>query len=144
MNRQEEVLFSIMRGFFENPNFENLFRLFQGEDRILYYLSTQNRADITPSELSERLHITRARATAAVQELERKQYVARIRSQKDKRRIYLSITEDGTSYIRHRVESAQNQSRELLAALGESDAAEMIRLLLRLFELFNKKTASAV
>lgn len=97
MNRQEEVLFSIMRGFFENPNFENLFRLFQGEDRILYYLSTQNRADITPSELSERLHITRARATAAVQELERKQYVTRIRSQKDKRRIYLSLTEDGTS-----------------------------------------------
>lgn len=57
MKGQCDTLLEALRAFLDTPLFEEVSSLFRGENRILYYLYQEKRDDVTPSELSEHLHI---------------------------------------------------------------------------------------
>ena len=118
------------------PRFEEVSSLFKGENRILHYLYQEQRNDVTPSELSEQLHVTRARVTAAVKELQKKEYVQAVHPKTDRRRVYLMLTPMGTSYIVERIHSVQQCIETLQKGLGETDVLEIVRLLMRSFCVF--------
>jgi len=71
---QCDALLEALHAFLNTPLFEEVSSLFKGENRILHYLYQEQRNDVTPSELSEQLHVTRARVTAAVKELQKKEF----------------------------------------------------------------------
>ena len=105
MKGQCDALLEALHAFLNTPLFEEVSSLFKGENRILHYLYQEQRNDVTPSELSEQLHVTRARVTAAVKELQKKEYVQAVHPKTDRRRVYLMLTPPGTSYIVERIHS---------------------------------------
>ena len=107
MKGQCDALLEALHAFLNTPLFEEVSSLFKGENRILHYLYQEQRNDVTPSELSEQLHVTRARVTAAVKELQKKEYVQAVHPKTDRRRVYLMLTPMGTSYIVERIHSVQ-------------------------------------
>jgi len=133
---QCDALLEALHAFLDTPLFEEVSSLFKGENRILHYLYQEQRNDVTPSELSEQLHVTRARVTAAVKELQKKEYVQAVHPKTDRRRVYLMLTPPGTSYIVERIHSVQQCIETLQKGLGETDVLEIVRLLMRSFRVF--------
>ena len=136
MKGQCDALLEALHAFLNTPLFEEVSSLFKGENRILHYLYQEQRNDVTPSELSEQLHVTRARVTAAVKELQEKEYVQAVHPKTDRRRVYLMLTPMGTSYIVERIHSVQQCIETLQKGLGETDVLEIVRLLMRSFRVF--------
>ncbi len=136
MKGQCDALLEALHAFLNTPLFEEVSSLFKGENRILHYLYQEQRNDVTPSELSEQLHVTRARVTAAVKELQKKEYVQAVHPKTDRRRVYLMLTPMGTSYIVERIHSVQQCIETLQKGLGETDVLEIVRLLMRSFRVF--------
>lgn len=136
MKGQCDALLEALHAFLDTPLFEEVSSLFKGENRILHYLYQEQRNDVTPSELSEQLHVTRARVTAAVKELQKKEYVQAVHPKTDRRRVYLMLTPPGTSYIVERIHSVQQCIETLQKGLGETDVLEIVRLLMRSFRVF--------
>lgn len=136
MKGQCDALLEALHAFLNTPLFEEVSSLFKGENRILHYLYQEQRNDVTPSELSEQLHVTRARVTAAVKELQKKEYVQAVHPKTDRRRVYLMLTPLGTSYIVERIHSVQQCIETLQKGLGETDVLEIVRLLMRSFRVF--------
>ena len=136
MKGQCDALLEALHAFLNTPLFEEVTSLFKGENRILHYLYQEQRNDVTPSELSEQLHVTRARVTAAVKELQKKEYVQAVHPKTDRRRVYLMLTPPGTSYIVERIHSVQQCIETLQKGLGETDVLEIVRLLMRSFRVF--------
>lgn len=136
MKGQCDALLEALHAFLNTPLFEEVSSLFKGENRILHYLYQEQRNDVTPSELSEQLHVTRARVTAAVKELQKKEYVQAVHPKTDRRRVYLMLTPQGTSYIVERIHSVQQCIETLQKGLGETDVLEIVRLLMRSFRVF--------
>lgn len=133
---QCDALLEALHAFLNTPLFEEVSSLFKGENRILHYLYQEQRNDVTPSELSEQLHVTRARVTAAVKELQKKEYVQAVHPKTDRRRVYLKLTPLGTGYIVERIHSVQQCIETLQKGLGETDVLEIVRLLMRSFRVF--------
>ena len=136
MKGQCDALLEALHAFLDTPLFEEVSSLFKGENRILHYLYQEQRNDVTPSELSEQLHVTRARVTAEVKELQKKEYVQAVHPKTDRRRVYLMLTPPGTSYIVERIHSVQQCIETLQKGLGETDVLEIVRLLMRSFRVF--------
>lgn len=136
MKRQCDALLEALRAFLDTPLFEEVSSLFQGENRILHYLYQEQRNDVTPSELSEQLHVTRARVTATVKELQKKEYILTVHPKTDRRRVHLMLTQPGTNYIIDRIQSVQQCIETLQKGLGETDVLEIVRLLMRSFRIF--------
>ena len=136
MKGQCDALLEALHAFLNTPLFEEVSSLFKGENRILHYLYQEQRNDVTPSELSEQLHVTRARVTAAVKELQKKEYVQAVHPKTDRRRVYLMLTPMGPSYIVERIHSVQPCIETLQKGLGETDVLEIVRLLMRSFRVF--------
>ena len=136
MKGQCDALLEALHAFLNTPLFEEVSSLFKGENRILHYLYQEQRNDVTPSELSEQLHVTRARVTAAVKELQKKEYVQAVHPKTDRRRVYLMLTPMGTIYIVERIHSVQQCIETLQKGLGETDVLEIVRLLMRSFRVF--------
>ncbi|MFJ8461664.1 MarR family winged helix-turn-helix transcriptional regulator [Lysinibacillus xylanilyticus] len=64
---------------------------------ILLTLHDERRA--TPSAIAERLGITRASATSMIDWLEKRNLVVRNHSKEDRRKIYVSLTEEGRTFV---------------------------------------------
>ncbi len=101
---------------------------FQGENRIL--LCLQNVKDpITPSELSELLHVSRARITMALASLRKKGFVRMDVCNADRRRMHVALTESGRRQAEEKNAEVAASFDALIGGLGERDALEAIRLL---------------
>lgn len=58
------------------------------------------RADVTPSDIARQLMLTLGTVTTSLNKLEKKGYVERSRSQKDRRVVYLALTRKGRLLFR--------------------------------------------
>jgi DNA-binding MarR family transcriptional regulator len=109
--------------------FSQLIEFLQGELYILYFLSNNKNTEVYPSMLSEELHISRPRITAALNTLRKKGYVDTIASEEDRRKVRVLITYDGLSFIREKQENVENLFEIIVKELGEENTLELIRLI---------------
>ena len=72
--------------------FSQLAEFLQGELYLLRFLSLNKGEEIGPSELSERLHMSRPRVTATISTLRKKGFVNTELDKKDRRRLKVRIT----------------------------------------------------
>ena len=102
----------------------------KGELFILKFLSDKKTA-VIPSELSDAMHTSTARISAALNSLEKKGQIHREIDPHNRRNILVTITPAG----RERSHNDMLQMRKLmvgiLTEMGEDDALEFIRLLTR-------------
>lgn len=104
------------------------------QDMTLRYLY-ENGGRAAPGGLAEFFDVSSARVAKLLGELEQKGYVVREVDPADRRRVTVCLTPAGETYVLDLDASFRRRLAGLLALLGESDAKEMVRLMIRLMEV---------
>ncbi|ASR48025.1 MarR family winged helix-turn-helix transcriptional regulator [Paenibacillus kribbensis] len=121
--------------------FSSLTELVQGENHVLQYLVQHREDEINPSLLSDHLHVSRSRITAALTGLRKKGYVTMEMSEQDRRRMCVRLTPEGESLIKRKQERIEGYFEALVAGLGEDDVKEFIRLIELSMSIMNSASA---
>ena len=118
------------RNIFHMPH-NNLFR---GEVFLLNYLNVKN-GEAYPCEMSEAMQTSSARIAAAINNMEKKHWVQRKKSDFDRRKTVVYLTDEGRKYILDCKQKAVGEMTTVLRQLGERDALEYLRICKRLAEI---------
>ena len=92
----------------------------------------RDHGSMSPSELGERLIVTRATVTGVVDSLERRGYVRRTPNPDDRRGIIIELTPAGFEACAEVRRIIHKQEREWMAALTEDELATYISLMHRI------------
>lgn len=133
---RRELIVSL-QNVYQLDAFSALAELLQGESLVLNYLIFHQEKAVYPSDLSQELHLSRPRITAALRSLQRKDLIAMHRSPTDGRRVQVSITDAGRETIGARLTRMQAYFDKMLSGLGEADARTLIRLIDRCVEVMD-------
>ncbi|MGW8441257.1 MarR family winged helix-turn-helix transcriptional regulator [Paenibacillus sp. S33] len=120
--------------------FSSLTELVQGENHVLQYLVQHRDDEINPSLLSDHLHVSRSRITAALTGLRKKGYVTMEMSEHDRRRMCVRLTVDGESLIKQKQEGIEGYFEALVVGLGEKNVKEFIRLIELSLSIMNARS----
>ncbi len=100
----------------------------RGEYGVLrYLLYVQDKT--SPGVLTEQLHVVPGRMTDILNSLESKGFIKRQKSDEDRRRVVVCITESGRDEAFQKMEYIRNEYQGLFKILGRKDTEELIRLL---------------
>lgn len=99
-----------------------------GEFAVLQYLCYLQDG-VTAGWLSEKLQLVPGRMTDILKSLEKKQYIIRQQDAEDKRRVIVSITEEGKLIATQARQEILEEYSGLVDTLGEKDTKELIRLM---------------
>lgn len=136
----EELMEALNRK--KRPPHEDMSAAMRGEMAVLRLLTEENRA-LTAGEISGLLTMTTSRIAAVLGALEKKGLIVRSADARDKRRVLVTLTEQGLSF------SSRQRQRMLLAVshtlsqIGEQDAREFVRLMKRVYSLLPPPPLSA-
>lgn len=122
--------------------FSQLTEFLQGELYVLHFLLENQGIEVNPSILSDKLHISRPRITAALSALRKKGYVETEMSEDDRRRILVKLTKDGLIFIEDKQKNVEGYFDLFVHGLGEKNAAELIRLIDLAVEIMRQKDKS--
>lgn len=122
-------LTEILARMYEMEAFNSLAEFLQGELHVLQYLCRHCDAEINPSLLSDKLHVSRSRITAALSALRRKGFVTMEVSDEDRRRMRVLLTPEGASYLQSKQERVERYFDQLVQGLGEKNTRELTRLI---------------
>ena len=93
--------------------------------RYLMYVQDKTSAGI----LTEQLHVVPGRMTDILNSLETKGFIKRQKSDEDRRRVVVCITESGREEACQKMGYIRNEDQGLFKILGRKDTEELIRLL---------------
>jgi DNA-binding MarR family transcriptional regulator len=110
-------------------------RYSSGESLLLRLLSLNN-GPVQPSELRRRACTSSARVAAILGALEKKGLIAREVDRQDRRRILVTITDEGQERAEREIADMSANLETVFKALGKTDTEEFIRILERLFSVF--------
>lgn len=130
MNNQDlklELIESLEKIYYMEA-FSKLADFLQGELYILRFLFLNNGEEIGPSELSDRLHMSRPRVTATISTLRKKGFVSTEADENDRRRLRVNISQKGIKFVEQKQESVENNFEQFIQGIGEKDTLELIRI----------------
>lgn len=105
-----------------------------GEMFLLNYLFHLQR-DALPSELSNAMNASTARVAMALKSLETKGLIQRRIDKNDRRKVIVSLTDQGNEFVRSERQDIHNKMIAILNELGEQDAMEYMRIIDRITEI---------
>ena len=114
----------------KGPPFENMNTAIRGEMAVLRLLEEEKRT-MSAGDISRALEMTTSRIAAVLASLVKKGLIIRQCDPGDRRRVLVSLTEQGVALCRKRKQRILEDMRKTLEALGEEDAAQFVRLLKR-------------
>ncbi|MDR0937485.1 MAG: MarR family transcriptional regulator [Oscillospiraceae bacterium] len=115
----------------------SLHKEFSGEAIVLVCIALCE-GHILPGELASRLKVSQARVAAVLGVLERKGLIRREVDATDRRRMLVTITEDGSAACDSHLSMLRAKAGKVLDALGDEDAGNLVRIVGRLHEIFDK------
>ena len=125
---------------YDKESFGILMIFFQGENRVLLYLSEHPDMDVYSSLISDKLHVSRSRVTAILTMLRKKGYVTLKMSENDRRGMLIKITAEGLAFIREKQKWAERYFEILVDGLGEENTVELTRLVKISADIMEKKS----
>ncbi|MCL1948676.1 MAG: MarR family transcriptional regulator [Turicibacter sp.] len=105
----------------------------QGEYFVLNCLQRRGCA-ILPGQISKEMNVTSARIAQTLNNLEKKQLITRQIDPQDRRKILVSLTENGRQEAEHSRQAILELFAAILSHLDEEDAREYVRLTGKLAE----------
>ncbi len=123
------LLITSLVKMYEMNVFRNLAVFLQGEVQVLFYLLQNPDRIINPSELSEKLHVSRSRITATLRSLRKKKYIAMELCWDDRRRMQVTLTPVGLDFIRVQQRQVERYFDLLVEGLKEDNVMELNRLI---------------
>lgn len=136
-NELREDLLSSLTDVYHMKAFGTLEDMLQGENVILQYLLAHHGEAVYPSDLSRDLRLSRSRITGALTSLRNKGFVEMVHSEKDRRRVQVFITREGTEAIMGKFQLMNCYFDQMIAGLGQEDTASLIRIIRRCVEVMN-------
>lgn len=88
------------------------------------------------STIARRLHITVGSLSTAMNSLVKKNYVERIRSEEDRRQVFITLTEKGVRAYRHHEEYHKRMTQAVLDKLSADELPVLMKTLNALTEFF--------
>ncbi|MCI1666133.1 MAG: MarR family transcriptional regulator [Atopobiaceae bacterium] len=110
----------------------------QGEMALLGFLLATDEPT-SPTEIAQRLALTTARIANTLNCLERKGLIKRTPDAVDRRRVQVTLTDEGRSFMVAGRKRALEDIQDLLDDLGEPDASEYVRIMGRIEALIAKR-----
>ena len=123
-----DELIRALSGICRLEAFSVLEDLLQGESLVLQYLSADRGEEVFPSVLSDACRLSRPRITGTLKSLQQKGQVQLEPSDRDRRMVRVSITEEGMRRIGGQVEMLADQFDRVIEGLGEEDARRLVEL----------------
>ncbi|NLE26317.1 MAG: winged helix DNA-binding protein [Clostridiaceae bacterium] len=133
------VLISTLSKMYEMEAFNNVAVFIQGEMHILWCLLQSPDRETNPSLLSDLLHVSRSRITAALSSLRKKGYVTMEMSEGDRRKMRVLLTPEGEAYIKLKQEIVERYFDLMIEGLGEQNVLELNRLIELAIEVVENK-----
>lgn len=131
----DEILSYIIANVQKQQTIQNdIWEISKGELALLLYLLEENNGAL-PKEISLRFDINTSRVAAILNSLCKKGYVTRVTDPKDKRKIHVYITDNGSRFAVERKRKILNHVKDMLMKLGEKDSAEYLRIVKKSFSL---------
>lgn len=101
----------------------------EGETATLWYLRTLNGEKVTPSQISDNLKVSRARAANILRALRGKGFVTMDIASEDRRKMEVMLTEKGKAFLDEKYSFLVRYFDIYVDVLGENDILELTRLL---------------
>jgi DNA-binding MarR family transcriptional regulator len=105
-----------------------------GEMFILNFLINRQ-SDTLPSELAAAMNTSTARIAMALKSLESKGLIQRRIDKEDRRKVIVSLTQEGNTLVLGDREEMRDRMVRILRELGEEDASEYVRIIERITEI---------
>ena len=128
MDIKDKLALTLYR-IYDSEIFTPIMEFLQGETRVLLYLHMNEGKEIYPSNLSDSLHVTRQRITSILSVLRKKGFVVMELSEKDRRRIQVFLTQQGSEYIIAKEKIAEEQIDNMIKILGNDKVKELYEIL---------------
>lgn len=129
-------LVEYMKAIFLGP-IKDAEELLKGEVPVLCHIGETEQ--ITPTELAHKFSLTTARIATILNRLEEKGLIVREHDNKDRRKVYIHLTEAGAQLAEQKINELHERLDSLLEALGEDDAKEYLRLTKRVAEYMKQQ-----
>jgi DNA-binding MarR family transcriptional regulator len=100
-----------------------------GQLVVLRYLREHRESPVTPTDLSLELGVRPPTVTPIIRRLERKEYLVRVPSDEDRRRVDLSITPEGLAALQELEAQLMLFYQSLLDRLTPDEGDELLRLM---------------
>lgn len=131
----DEILSYIVANVQKQQTIQNdIWEISKGELALLLYLLEENNGAL-PKEISLRFDINTSRVAAILNSLCKKGYVTRMTDPKDKRKIHVYISDNGSRFAVQRKRKILKHVKDMLIKLGEKDSAEYLRIVKKSFSL---------
>ncbi|KRM72087.1 MarR family winged helix-turn-helix transcriptional regulator [Lacticaseibacillus brantae] len=108
-----------------------------GVDYVLFQYLDQHE-NVTPSDLSQALHVTTARMTVILRRLEKANMITRSAHPTDLRKFIIALTPTGRKKLKDQETKQLTYLTDLMAYLGEEDAEAYIRIVSKLAKRRNQ------
>ena len=109
--------------------FAQMSEFLQGELYLLKFLTLNPGEEFGPSELSEKLNISRPRITTTISALRKKKLVVTEIDKDDRRRLKIKATEKGKQYILEKQKVVEGNFDAFIQGIGAKDTMELIRII---------------
>ena len=138
-NRLMKAFFKFRRTRWHNAPASGLSQV---ETDILENINRANRHGdpIRVADISLMLRVSSPTVTQHLNGLEVRGYVLRTQSKEDKRSVQITLTEKGTEALRTHYVRLEEDFSEFIEFIGQDASEEMLSLLMKAHEFFNKKS----
>ena len=128
MKNKNDLINSIFK-VSNSENISTLIRMSEGKNSLLYLLYV-SKEELTPSVISSKLNISRARVTAMLNSLSREKLIAFSKDDLDKRKMHIKLTELGIQTVLNNISVMEN----VLLTLGNVIGEETLEQIFKIFE----------
>lgn len=128
MNNKNDLISSIFK-VSNSENISTLIKMSEGKNSLLYLLYVSE-VELTPSIISSKLNISRARVTAMLNSLSRDKLIDFSKDNTDKRKMYVKLTELGQNVVCDNI----NKMESVLLTLGSVIGEETLEQIFKVFE----------
>ena len=121
-------LLEVLLQLYESDTVGNFLELLEGEQAVLSYLFKESHG-VTPTDISHKIGITKARVTAILDALLEKELVKINRKKDDRRKVIVVLTEKGTKEITKKLLLLDNKIIKLIEILGTEKSKILVEIL---------------
>ena len=126
-NLKSEFIEALLQLYISNQA-SSIAEMLEGEHAVLSYI-LKEKQDVTPTNISLKLGITKSRVTAILNSLHEKELVLLKRKSDDRRKIIVSLTEKGEEAIVSKLIVLDNKILKLIEELGVEKSITLIEIL---------------
>ena len=126
MDNKNDLINSIFK-VSNSENFITLIKMSEGKNSLLYLLYVSEE-DLTPSCISSKLNISRARVTAMLNSLSREKLIDFSKDDSDKRKMYIKLTELGIQAVCNNIATMEKVLLTLGNVIGEETLEEIFKV----------------